>query len=382
MADQHPDLASQVRAALNALADPVSGKGLVDAGRVSGVVASAGGRVGFALETDKPDEAAEALRLKAERAARAVPGVSHVTAVLTAHEVSPAPRRPAPHSHAGQRQGATPPQQYASPPPGRTETVKPARAVIAVASGKGGVGKSTVAVNLAVAAARRGLRVGLLDADIFGPSTPTMLGTVNVRPTLTPDKKMIPPAAHGVVTMSIGYLVDPDKAVVWRGPMVMSALLQLLSDTDWGDLDILFIDTPPGTGEVQLTLAQRLPLDGVVIVSTPQEVALADVRRGAALFEKTHVPILGVIENMAWFEQPDGARAYIFGQGGAERVAGEMGLPFLGALPLMPALREGGDAGEPPKTGRAAEAFDLLADAIVEAASAPTGKPAPKIVFE
>jgi ATP-binding protein involved in chromosome partitioning len=200
-----------------------------------------------------------------------------------------------------------------------------------------------VAVNLAVAAARRGLRVGLLDADIFGPSMPTMLGTVGVKPTLNMAKKMLPPVAHGIVSMSIGYLVDPDKAVVWRGPMVMSALLQLLSDTDWGDLDILFIDTPPGTGEVQLTLAQRLPLDGAVIVSTPQEVALADVRRGVALFEKTSVPILGLIENMAWFEERDGARAYIFGRGGAERCAGEMNVPFLGALPLMPALREAGE---------------------------------------
>jgi ATP-binding protein involved in chromosome partitioning len=289
-----------------------------------------------------------------------------VTAVLTAHETA-SPPRPAP--------AATPPQAAPAAP-------KPARIVIAVASAKGGVGKSTVAVNLAVAAARRGLRVGLLDADIFGPSMPTMLGTVGVKPTLNMAKKMLPPVAHGIVSMSIGYLVDPDKAVVWRGPMVMSALLQLLSDTDWGDLDILFIDTPPGTGEVQLTLAQRLPLDGAVIVSTPQEVALADVRRGVALFEKTSVPILGLIENMAWFEERDGARAYIFGRGGAERCAGEMNVPFLGALPLMPALREAGDAGSPPTEGQAAQAFDLLADALLDAAAAAPGKPAPILLFE
>jgi ATP-binding protein involved in chromosome partitioning len=372
MPDAPPDLAAAVRAALNAITDPAAGRGLIDAGRVTGVAASKNGRVGFALELsgERPTDADEALRGKAEAAAQAVPGVTHVTAVLTAHDSAP-PRRPAPP--------AAP--QPASPAP-TAATPKPARIVVAVASAKGGVGKSTVAVNLAVAAARRGLRVGLLDADIFGPSMPTMLGTVGLKPKVNAAKKMQPPVAHGLVSMSIGYLVDPDKAVVWRGPMVMSALLQLLSDTDWGDLDILFIDTPPGTGEVQLTLAQRLPLDGAVIVSTPQEVALADVRRGVALFEKTSVPILGLIENMAWFEQQDGSRAYIFGQGGAERTAGEMNVPFLGALPLMPALREAGDAGSPPATGQAAQAFDLLADALLDAVVAAPGKPAPLLLFE
>ena len=211
-----------------------------------------------------------------------------------------------------------------------------------------------------------------------------MFGTVGIRPELTAAKKMKPVMAHGVATISIGYLVDPDQAVVWRGPMVMSAVSQLINDTDWGDLDILFIDTPPGTGEVQLTLVQKLPLDGAVIVSTPQEVALADVRRGVGMFRKTHVPVLGVIENMAWFEQPDGSRAYIFGQGGAERTAGELGVPFLGALPILPALREGGDSGVPAATGatHAAEAFRLLSDAVSEAVAAAPNKPAPKIVFE
>ncbi len=195
---------------------------------------------------------------------------------------------------------------------------------------------------------------------------------------------MKPVMAHGVATMSIGYLVDPDQAVVWRGPMVMSAVSQLINDTDWGDLDLLFIDTPPGTGEVQLTLVQKLPLDGAVIVSTPQEVALADVRRGVGMFRKTAVPVLGVIENMAWFEQADGSRAYIFGKEGAQRTASEQGVPFLGALPILPALREGGDAGVPAATGatNAAEAFRLLAEAVSEALAASPNKPAPKIVFE
>jgi ATP-binding protein involved in chromosome partitioning len=254
--------------------------------------------------------------------------------------------------------------------------------MIAIASAKGGVGKSTVAVNLAVAAARSGLHVGLLDVDVFGPSLPTMMGAVRRRPETT-GKRMKPVMAHGVATMSIGYLVDPDQAVVWRGPMVMSAVSQLINDTDWGDLDILFIDTPPGTGEVQLTLVQKLPLDGAIIVSTPQEVALADVRRGVGLFAKTHVQVLGVIENMAWFDQPDGSRAYIFGRGGAERTAGELGVPFLGALPILSDLREGGDAGVPAATGSgaAAEAFRLLAAALSEVVFTTAAKAAPEITF-
>ncbi len=185
--------------------------------------------------------------------------------------------------------------------------------------------------------------------------------------------------------MSLGYLVDPDNPVVWRGPMVMSAVTQMISDTAWPeDLDILYIDTPPGTGEVQLTLVQRLPLDGVVIVSTPQEVALADVRRGVGMFRKTAVPILGIIENMAWYELPDGTRDHVFGEGGAQRTAGELAVPFLGALPILPDLRKGGDAGVPAATGDgvASKAFALLNDAVCDAVAAAPGKPAPVLLFE
>ena len=198
------------------------------------------------------------------------------------------------------------------------------------------------------------------------------------------ENKIVPAVHHGIKVISVGFFVDKGEAVVWRGPMVMSAVNQLINDTDWGDLDLLFIDTPPGTGEVQLTLVQKLPLDGAVIVSTPQEVALADVRRGVGMFRKTAVPVLGVIENMAWFEQPDGSRAYIFGKEGAQRTAGELGVPFLGALPILSALREGGDAGVPAATGasNAAEAFRLLAEAVSEALAASPNKPAPTIVFE
>ena len=374
----NPNLTAAVRAALDAIVDPVSGQGLAASGRISGLVVRDDGRIGFVLETSA-GEADEPLRSRAEAAARAVAGVAAVTAVLTAHASSAsAPERPATR---------TPPRMPPnSPPPapGGRAMDRPARTIVAVASAKGGVGKSTVAVNLAVAAARLGLRVGLMDADITGPSLPTMLGAVGIKPEVTADKKMRPLKAHGIVSASIGYLVDPDNPVVWRGPMMMSAVSQLITDVDWGDLDILFIDTPPGTGEVQLTLVQRLPLDGVVIVSTPQEVALADVRRGVAMFRKTAVPVLGVIENMAWFEQQDGSRAYIFGEGGAQRTATELGVPFLGALPILADLREGGDAGVPAATGNgvAGQAFVLLAEAVCEAAIAAPGKPAPVLLFE
>jgi ATP-binding protein involved in chromosome partitioning len=363
-------LETAVRAALDAVKDPVSGKGLSASGRISGLVVRPDGKVGFVLETSA-GAADEPLRKAAETAAASVAGVSAVTAVLTAEatrdHTPPAGPRPTPAAAAA-----------------RPEMTRPARGIVAIASAKGGVGKSTVAVNLAVAAARSGLRVGLLDADIFGPSLPTMMGTVGRKPQLTPAKKMQPVMAHGVATISLGYIVDPDNPVVWRGPMVMSAVMQLINDTDWGDLDILFIDTPPGTGEVQLTLVQRLPLDGAVIVSTPQEVALADVRRGVGMFRKTHVPVLGVIENMAWFEQSDGKRVHIFGEGGAQRTASDLGVPFLGAMPILPVLREGGDAGIPAAAGKstAAEAFTYLAEAISDALAASPNKPAPKIIFE
>jgi ATP-binding protein involved in chromosome partitioning len=366
MASQPGKLETAVRAALDSVRDPATGAGLIASGRVSGLVVREDmGRVGFVLETAS-GAADEPLRAAAEAAVAATPGVVAVTAVLTAH-ADTAPAR-------------SPPPQQQQPP----KSTRPARAIVAVASAKGGVGKSTVAVNLAVAAARQGLRVGLLDADVFGPSLPTMTGTVGARPTLTPAKKMIPVAAHGLALMSIGYLVDPDNPVAWRGPMVASAIQQMIADTDWGDLDLLFIDTPPGTGEVQLTLAQRLVFDGAVIVSTPQEVALADVRRGIAMFRKTAIPVIGVIENMAWFAQADGQRAYIFGQGGAQRTAAEMDAPFLGELPILPALREGGDAGRPAAAGDdlAARAFALLAEAVCDAVAAAPGKLAPAIVFD
>ncbi|MEQ1931366.1 MAG: Mrp/NBP35 family ATP-binding protein [Parvularculaceae bacterium] len=235
--------------------------------------------------------------------------------------------------------------------------------VIAVASGKGGVGKSTLAANLAVALARRGLRIGLLDADIYGPSLPTLFGLKD-QPKMR-DGKIIPETAFGVKAMSIGLLVDETKALAWRGPMVMGAIKQLIGDVDWGALDILVIDTPPGTGDAHLSLIQSKRLTGAVIVSTPQEMALADARRGIELFRQTGVPILGVVENMAWLEVA-GERQYLFGRGGAERAAAAAGAPFLGALPIWPDLREASDAGVPlaasaPESA-AATAFAQLAE--------------------
>jgi ATP-binding protein involved in chromosome partitioning len=222
--------------------------------------------------------------------------------------------------------------------------------VVAVASGKGGVGKSTVAVNLAAALALTGLRVGLLDADIHGPSLPRMLGT-DARPGLR-DKTMIPVRAFDMSCMSIGFMVPEDQAMVWRGPMVMGALQQLLGQTDWGELDVLVVDMPPGTGDVQLTLSQKVALAGAVIVSTPQDIALLDARRGVAMFEKVGVKILGVVENMSFFACPHcGERTDVFGHGGAEAEAGALGVPFLGAVPLLMDVRAAGDAGLPVVIG-------------------------------
>jgi ATP-binding protein involved in chromosome partitioning len=263
--------------------------------------------------------------------------------------------------------------------------------VVAVASGKGGVGKSTVAVNLACAMAMLGRRVGLLDADVYGPSIPRMTGAHD-EPELGEDRKLQPLRAHGLKIMSIGLLVDEAAPMIWRGPMASSALNQMLNDVAWGSeaepLDILVIDMPPGTGDIQLTLAQRVSLSGAVVVSTPQEVALIDVRRGVSMFEKTHVPILGVIENMAFFADPTtGAAIPIFGHGGARATAEALGASFLGEIPIEVALREACDAGVPLVSSGAdtlaTRAFLAAAAQVLEAVEAGEGlKPAPRIVFE
>ncbi len=262
------------------------------------------------------------------------------------------------------------------------------KAILAVASAKGGVGKSTVAVNLAAALSKSGLNIGLLDADIYGPSIPTMLGTVDADPRAGTDSKLLPVEAHGLKSLSIGYMTDPDAPMIWRGPIVMSAITQMLKDATWGTeeapLDLLIIDTPPGTGDAALTLAQRVPLTAAIIVTTPQEIALADVRRGAAMFAKTAVPVLGVVETMSWFEDPGGNRHQIFGKGGGRRMAETLGLPLLAELPLLTDIRAAGDAGTPAalQDGSASTLFATLANTVQQSLTTLETKPAPKIVFE
>ncbi len=356
-------------AALNAVEDPLTGKGLFTSGRISGLAIGANGKVSFTIEA--PAEAAEryvAVRNAADAAVRAVPGVSSVTAVLTAHERPDRPPSPS-------RKKAT---NGADAKPG----IANVKAIIAVASAKGGVGKSTVAVNLASAFAALGFKTGLLDLDVYGPSAPTLLGVGSQKPEAGPNRTLKPLEAHGLRTMSVGYLVVADAPMIWRGAMATSAVRQMLDDVLWGDLDVLLLDLPPGTGDVQLTLVQRTPLAGAIIVSTPQEMALADVRRGIAMFEKTHAPILGVIENMAYFEDIAGKRTHIFGEGGARRTADQAGVPFLGELPLDIALRESADAGAPlvatQPTHPLTQRFRDLA-AAAHANIARLNKPAPSI---
>lgn len=352
-------------AALNSVHDPVSGQGLADAGSISGLEISADGKVVATIEA-APDKAAlyAPVRKAAEMAILGVRGVASSTVVLTAHAAKAAPK-PAPAAAAN----------------GLTNV----KAIIAVASAKGGVGKSTVAVNLACAFAALGKKTGLLDIDVYGPSAPTLLGVKDAKPRQLPNKRIEPIRAHGLTTMSIGYLVKPEEAMAWRGAMATSAVRQMLEDVAWGELDVLVLDLPPGTGDVQLTLLQRTPIAGAVIVSTPQELALADVRRGIGMFEKMAAPILGIVENMAYFETPDGKRTHIFGEGGARRTAEAAGVPFLGELPIEVALRESADAGAPlvatsPEHAMSKRFIAIAEAALVEAAQA--AKPAPVIRFE
>jgi ATP-binding protein involved in chromosome partitioning len=368
---------------------------------LSGVRIGENGRVTLIIEADPNDmERAETLKIEAEARAMSIEGVAEVQAVLTAQRAPGAtpPPTPAPSglkTHASPRRvrkGARlseeavsqgQPQQSAqiAPIPGISR-------ILVVASAKGGVGKSTVSVNLAASFAKQGLRVGLLDADIYGPSIPTMVGVADASPGTHPDNKLLPVSAHGIETLSIGYLTDPDSPMIWRGPIVQSAITQMLNDAIWGTpenpLDLLIIDTPPGTGEAQLTLAQRVPVTAALIVTTPQDVALADVRRGAAMFAKTHVPVLGIVETMSWFEDPAGNRHPIMGEGGGQKMAQALGLPLIAQIPMLQAIREGGDSGEPVANtdGPAADLFTDLAREVALSLDALETKPAPEIIFE
>lgn len=349
------------------------------------------GKVTAVISADpKNKELSETRRIETETRLRNLRGVRDVNVALTAERAPKSPaasppertrlRKGARLSDQALRQGAPETQNSLEPIPGISR-------ILAVSSAKGGVGKSTLSVNLAASFARQGLRVGLLDADIYGPSIPIMLGTENASPTSNADGKLEPVAAHGIQSLSIGYLADTDAPMIWRGPIVQSAITQMLKDTAWGaatdPLDLLIIDMPPGTGEAQLTLAQKVPVTAALLVTTPQDVALADVRRGAAMFTRTNVPVLGVVETMSWFDDPSGQRHFLLGKDGGARVAGALGLPLLGQLPLLPAIREGGDAGQPAALvdDVASSLFSRLARDVALALDALQTKPPPQIIF-
>ena len=322
----------QILDALRRVADPEKGADIVSLGMVSGIVIR-DGNVAFAIEVE-PERGPrlEPLRKAAEKTVEALPGVLSVTAVLTAQAV--APGRNVPHPAAG----------------GRTQrgAVAGVKAIVAVASGKGGVGKSTVAANLALGLKANGLSVGVLDADIYGPSMPRMLGITGRRPQSRDGKVLSPLENYGLRVMSMGFLVPEDTPMIWRGPMVMSALQQMLREVEWGELDIMIVDMPPGTGDAQLTMAQQVPLAGAVIVSTPQDIALLDARKGLNMFNKVDVPVLGIVENMSYFLCPHcGGRSEILSHGGARREAERLGTEFLGEVPLDIAIRETSDGGTP-----------------------------------
>jgi ATP-binding protein involved in chromosome partitioning len=312
------------------------------------------GKVFFSINVDAAEARAwEGVRAQAEAAVRAIPGVTVAMIALTAERKpgTPAPAaRPGPHRHSDGVQPVSqhrPPQGGAASPMTRQAEIPGVAAVIAVASGKGGVGKSTTALNLALGLRDLGLRVGLLDADIYGPSVPRLTG-IHEKPQLDDNRKMIPIQRFGLAIMSIGFLVAEDTAMIWRGPMVMSAINQMLRDVAWGTLDILVVDMPPGTGDAQLTLAQNVPLKGAVIISTPQDLSLIDARRGLAMFKKVNVPVLGIVENMSYFQCPQcGTRSDIFGHGGARHEAERLGVPFLGEIPLHMSIRTTSDEGNP-----------------------------------
>lgn len=393
----------QVLETLTKIHDPAAGRSVVDLGMVSGIVIK-DGNVGFALEIE-PNEAEakakEPLRAACEQAVMGLPGVTSVTAVLTAERASGAGATGAPRQVAqgpgnmgpgNMGPGNMSPERGPAAGPaglgGKPELPGVAH-IVAVASGKGGVGKSTTSTNLALALAARGQRVGVLDADIYGPSQPRMLG-ITGKPNSPDGKRLTPMENFGIKVMSMGFLVDEDAPMIWRGPMVQSAIQQMLNDVAWGELDYLIVDLPPGTGDAQLTMAQRVPLAGAVIVSTPQDIALLDARKALNMFRKVDVPVLGIVENMSYFACPHcGERSDIFSHGGARETAEKYGVDFLGEIPLDIQIRENSDRGRPPVVsapdGPQARCYLDVADAVIAKLDSNTTnarKTFPKITFD
>ncbi|MEQ8700438.1 MAG: iron-sulfur cluster carrier protein ApbC [Bauldia litoralis] len=368
--------------ALSTVIDPDAGRDIVSLNMVTGLTIR-DSNVGFAIEVDPSrGPALEPLRKQAEDVVHEIRGVTSVTAVLTAHRGAGAQQAPPPQQAPPQQQA---PQQK---PAGREKLAPGVKSIVAVASGKGGVGKSTTAVNLALALIAEGQSVGLLDSDVYGPSIPRMMG-VHGQPETADGKTLEPMENYGLKIMSMGFLVDEETPMIWRGPMVMSAIQQMLRDVNWGELDILVVDMPPGTGDAQLTLAQQVPLAGAVIVSTPQDIALLDARKGLNMFKKVDVPVLGIVENMSYFLCPHcGERSEIFGHGGARQEAERLGIDFLGEIPLHIAIRETSDSGHPIVVAEPESAYTGayrdIARAIIQKLSATVGdgRPAPRIIVQ
>ncbi|MGC8775275.1 MAG: Mrp/NBP35 family ATP-binding protein [Chlorobaculum sp.] len=351
---------SQIEAALGTVMEPDLGRDLMTLGMVENIAVDEAGNVSFTVVLTTPAcPMKEKIKNSCVEAIKAaVPEVGSIDVNMTSKVTSSCSHGGhGNHDGHGHHGGHGAPQKIDLP------NVKN---IIAVASGKGGVGKSTVSLNLAVSLAASGAKVGLIDADLYGPSIPTMVGLQNVKPEVQ-NQKLMPIEKFGVKMMSIGFLVDPETALIWRGPMASSAMRQLITDVDWQELDYLIFDLPPGTGDIQLTLVQNLAISGAVIVTTPQEVALADVAKAVTMFRKVGVPILGLVENMSWYELPDGTRDYIFGRQGGETFAKTNAMTFLGSIPISSSVREGGDSGIP---------------AIIASPDAPTSQAASRVAGE
>jgi len=337
----------EIKDALKAVKYPGYSRDIVSFGLVKQVAAKDGAISVMIQLTGNSPEAIQQIKTESERALKALPGVNAVYVEV--------------------RQQGTPPGGTPQSPWSNQNKVPGIARIVAIASGKGGVGKSTLSVNLACGLQHLGARVGLLDCDIYGPSIPLMMG-VKEKPTLSDENKMIPPSNHGVKLMSMGFLLEGDQPVIWRGPMIMKTIQQFVGAVEWGELDFLLVDLPPGTGDAQLSLCQTVPLDGGVIITTPQEASLGVVRKGIAMFQKVNVPILGIVENMSYYTTPTGDRVEIFGHGGGQNEAERQNVPFLGEVPIFTEIREGGDRGMPvvvsAAEGAPGKAFIGIAEAL------------------